>query len=229
VTQEKVVKRFAGKETAELMRAFHNPDHSAAAIRALTALLHDRGVSDQEIEAFRCNPEELLVPSFGRNPSLQEALRRPRRWWAVYRSIQVVALILLGVGVIALNREEKERQSTVDELIAQGRIDRAEYVDATRSVPEFARDDFNKQLLKELGESNGTEAFSSSPLSGAAAVAGFILFFWVRPLAWRSPARILLLRPFGEKQVSRSLKRLVRRNVIFSGHVLTLADRHMKE
>lgn len=48
-------------------------------------------------------------------------------------------------------------------------------------------------------------------------------------LLWRHPDRILLLRPFGQKDVSRSLKRLCRRRLAYRGYTFTLADRHLKD
>jgi len=45
---------------------------------------------------------------------------------------------------------------------------------------------------------------------------------------WRSPDRILLLRPFGQGPVSRSLKRFARRNLAYRGFIFTLADKHLQ-
>ena len=45
---------------------------------------------------------------------------------------------------------------------------------------------------------------------------------------WRSPDRILLLRPFGQGPVSRSLKRFARRNLAYRGFIFTLADEHLQ-
>ena len=45
---------------------------------------------------------------------------------------------------------------------------------------------------------------------------------------WRSPDRILLLRPFGQGPVSRSLKRFARRNLAYRGFTFTLADKHLQ-
>jgi tetratricopeptide (TPR) repeat protein len=61
--------------------------------------------------------------------------------------------------------------------------------------------------------------------------------FWVlaaalylaKPLFWRSPARLLLLRPFGATSVSLALKLFVRTNLTYFGHIFTLADKDLKE
>jgi hypothetical protein len=45
---------------------------------------------------------------------------------------------------------------------------------------------------------------------------------------WRSPDRILLLRPFGQGPVSRALKRFTRKNLAYRGFTFTLADKHLK-
>jgi hypothetical protein len=48
-------------------------------------------------------------------------------------------------------------------------------------------------------------------------------------LSWRNPDRILLLRPFGQRRVSRALKRLNRRTLAYRGFTFTLADKHLKD
>lgn len=53
--------------------------------------------------------------------------------------------------------------------------------------------------------------------------AGLFLF-----LHWRNPDRILLLRPFQERRVSRALKHLNRRYLAYRGFTFTLADKHLK-
>jgi hypothetical protein len=45
---------------------------------------------------------------------------------------------------------------------------------------------------------------------------------------WRSPDRILLLRPFGQGPVSHALKRLTRTHLAFRGFTFTLADAHLR-
>jgi hypothetical protein len=47
-------------------------------------------------------------------------------------------------------------------------------------------------------------------------------------LDWRHPDRILLLRPFGQRRVSRALKRFNRRHLAYRGFTFTLADKHLK-
>lgn len=47
-------------------------------------------------------------------------------------------------------------------------------------------------------------------------------------LFWRNPDRILLLRPFGARRISRALKRLNRTVLAPRGFTFTLADKHLK-
>lgn len=47
-------------------------------------------------------------------------------------------------------------------------------------------------------------------------------------LAWRTPARILVLRRFGRRDLSRSLRRVIGRDVAGFGHVYTLGDPHIR-
>lgn len=59
-------------------------------------------------------------------------------------------------------------------------------------------------------------------------VMAFYLVLLALGFAWRSPLRIVLLRPFEQKRVSRDLKRFVRRNLGAQGHVFTVEDRYMR-
>ena len=130
VTREEVEKRLAGKPSVELLRAVHNPDHSRAGIDALKAILRDRGMSEEQIEAFRWSSEDLAVPRFGTNPTVEAALRRPIRWRRIYRGIQVTCVTLV-ILLVPLTDEEKrlrieQRQADVYHLIDQNLIDAEE-------------------------------------------------------------------------------------------------------
>ena len=60
-------------------------------------------------------------------------------------------------------------------------------------------------------------------------VMAILLWVVVGIFAWTRPCRVLLLRPFQSKALSKSLKRFVNKNVAFNGHTFTLADRFVKE
>lgn len=251
VTPVVIANRFAGKGTVDLLKAIHNPDHSAAAVSALTAILQAQGITDEQIEAFRWDDNDLSVLPISRKPSLDQALRRPKRWRVIYRVIQILSLVLLISGVYIGERDEMARQAKVDELITRGVVPKNEY-DAWKknnifryqpdvsqyrrpgyiviapeiSQPTVSVDDLNQRVL---GRYANPGDIPDSPLAGIFVLAALLIFGPIKIAIWRWPARILLLRPFNTKDVSRSLKRFIRRNVIFSGHVFTLADRHLKE
>jgi hypothetical protein len=178
VSEEQVTGLFRGRDTVELLRAVHTPDHTATAVRRVTDALHQRGVADEQIAAFQSDWNELSVMPLGRPPTLQQALRRPRRWRRIHRGMQLMGLLVL-----------------------------------LASIPLFLWDRERHNAL--------------------VGVRNMVIFLcWVptfKALLWTWPARILLLRPFGTATVSKGLKRFVRRNVAFTGHVFTLADQHMKE
>ncbi len=163
--------RFAGKARGELLRAIHNPDHSDTAIQTLKAILIAQGMTAEQIESFRYSSDELDVLPLAKRPSIEEALRRPKRWRVVYRSIQILTFVCFVSFIV----------------------------------------------------------FPGSALTTALLAAALLLFFPIKLAAWCWPARILLLRPFDTKDVSKWLKRFIRRNVTFSGHVFTLADQHLNE
>ncbi len=279
VTCEAVAKQLAGTASVELLRAVHNPDHSQAGIEIVKALLVDRGITPEQIEAFRWSSEDLAVPRFGIKPTVAKALRRPRRWRLAYRVIQVSALTLFVMFGVLRDPDEslqvEERQADVYELLGPTTADRKRlslHVYLSVAVEELEKelglrprdtsdsiranaedppspeenptstalyqracslarrigdvDELNVEILKFMRP--GTSASYAPPMEAAIAVV-IVVLLWARILAWRSPARILLLRPFGTKDVSRSLKRFARRNLTFSGHVFTLSDRYLKE
>lgn len=80
------------------------------------------------------------------------------------------------------------------------------------------------------------QAGENEEIGGAAGVALVaVAFVWIAQylgvfvmLDWRHPDRILLLRPFGQRRVSRALKRFNRRYLAYRGFTFTLADKHLR-
>jgi hypothetical protein len=80
------------------------------------------------------------------------------------------------------------------------------------------------------------QAGGDDEIGGAAGVATVAMaFVWIAQylgvfvmLDWRHPDRILLLRPFGQRRVSRALKRFNRRYLAYRGFTFTLADKHLR-
>lgn len=60
-------------------------------------------------------------------------------------------------------------------------------------------------------------------------IGGFLVYYVGAIYSWLNPARILLLRPFQSRQLSKSLLRFNNKHLAFIGHVTTLSDKHMKE
>lgn len=222
VSPEKVRVLFEKKSTSELLRARHNPDHSATAVASLDVLLRERGLNDQQIATFTGDPEELYVVPLSRTPSLRAAQRRPRIWRALHWGIWLACLISAICFVIIIAREEAADQSTVDKLIASGAIDTSAYEQARSLNWNTAK--LNEEILAELGLPGGPRySILFAPMVLVLIAPGLRGMFWL----W--PSRILLLRPFGTQKVSKALKRFVQRNLCHTGHVTTLADQHLKE
>ena len=218
-------------------------------VKGVTEVLHERGLDQDKIDRFRTDPDELYVLPLSRRPTEAAALRRPRRWRRIYRTMQIMSVVMIAGAFGSQYWESKSNQARIDELIERGTIDRAAYERAKTdhyeanweeryigngekvrlpvsgsNIKAVRVDQLNKAALHQVGTST---AFEWSAVLG---VAGFLLLFpGPRAVLWFWPSRILLLRPFGTRDVSKGLKRFVRRNVIFSGHVFTLADQHMKE
>jgi hypothetical protein len=100
----------------------------------------------------------------------------------------------------------------------------------------FSRRDFGAYDLTTNYRVANALSSSSDPPEGLAAylLLGVIVLALAQYLAlpaylsWRDPDRILLLRPFGQRRVSRALKRLNRRSLGYRGFTFTLSDKHLK-
>lgn len=238
----KAARLLAREGDEDLLRAVHNPDHSPAGTEAIRSILADRGFDEGQVASYRSRWEDLHVPPFGKPPSHEEARRRPGRWRLIYRSIQAASLALFVLFGFITEVEKGGQRVEVGKLIASGAIDEMVedgYIDGETFRPyrglATLPDEVNEEILglraqyrHDLGLPSDVRDLSGlRPLEGLCAFALVVLFGFVRVLAWGEPARILLLRPFGAREVSRSLRRLVRRNVLFLGHIFTLCDVHM--
>lgn len=242
---------FGGKARVELVKAIHNPDHSAAAVQILRAMLKAQGMTDEQIALGRWNINEMDALPLSKGPSLEQALQQPKRWRAIYRGIQILCLLMVISGGFSGYLEDRTMQNRVDELIEQNVVPADKYREWRESgvfkyqpdVSEYRRSgylviapeisvrtkntgDLNERVLRHYGHS---QDIPGHVLSVMLVLGALVLFTPFKLAMWWWPARILLLRPFNTKDVSKSLKRFIRRNVIFSGHVFTLADQHMKE
>jgi len=54
-----------------------------------------------------------------KGPSLEQALRQPKRWRAIYRGIQILCLLMVISGGFGGYLEDRIMQAKVDELIEQ--------------------------------------------------------------------------------------------------------------
>ena len=80
------------------------------------------------------------------------------------------------------------------------------------------------------------QAGADDEIGGVAGVASIaMMIVWIAQylgvfviLNWRHPDRILLLRPFGQRRVSRALKRFNCRYLAYRGFTFTLADKHLR-
>ena len=88
-------------------------------------------------------------------------------------------------------------------------------------------------LLTLDNSESSTVGFRQSDLAdkaGPLAIGGLLvvaLFGWYA--LWRSPDRILLLRPFGRKKLSKAVRRFSKRNLAVRGFTVSLADRYLRE
>jgi hypothetical protein len=108
---------------------------------------------------------------------------------------------------------------------------------ASQSLPEFIR----LESAYRAGEISWQEyLMASQHMNVVLQFIGFYLALFVLPfvialivaggvvMLWRDPPRIVVLRPFNRRPLSRDLAALVRRDIARFGHVYTLADADLR-
>ncbi len=92
-----------------------------------------------------------------------------------------------------------------------------------------AADEFDYFAQSATFEPHGSRAATPEMIGLGLLVVGLLVWLFGGIFSWLRPYRMLLLRPFQSKEVSRPLKRFIKKNVSFYGHITTLADKYIKE
>jgi hypothetical protein len=199
---EKVRELFADKDDPHLIDALAHPQHSAAAKAVLGDIARERGLETGEDRLWAQDEAILYVPPFGERPAFEEALEAPIRWRRIHRVAKALAPALLVLGIWALIESSLARERAYQQAPRQANASRGH-------IP------------------NAGGGFS---FIGYVFIVGAPLV-WLETgrVLWRSPRRILLLRPFQAKKLARPLRRFAKRNLSFTGLTFTLSDRYVKE
>jgi len=215
-----------------------NPDHHADARRIAEAMLRQRGLGP-EIAM-------LVVPGFVR-PGDHNALRgrllgsghRVRRW-AGLLSFVLFGGILLCAGIAVESEQEALRQAH-----EQGLISTTAFRDANRRLtnaeiaaadPDLLATFPSETRLKNLLAPQLDRTEAGRRRVAAEATAYWLIGAWTLSLLiWfggsvlrREPARLLVLRRFNDKALSRAAEMLIQHRLRRFGHVITLSDRFLR-
>jgi hypothetical protein len=186
-----------------LMWAYFLPDHKPAAKDVIAQELVRRGYSRSDVEGWTPDACDFTVPPASERPMSAAWYSRLSRqkavWFNILRGCVILIIVVLPV------------------MIALGLLYQT-------FRPQWF-EPFANVLTSQGGKSD------NDPLS----MAFLVLFLfclgsvWLAGFLYRNrAARILLLRPFGEKRMTRGLKRFVPRHLGTSGYVFTLSDRNYK-
>lgn len=204
--------------TPTLLAAAHNPSHADGVRAFLLEGLKGRGDGAHEWR--------LSVPGFLRARDLQ--LRTFFGWGRRVRMASGFVLFLAIVAIIALVAwAEPASERLLAQAIAQGLL-------AETSADEtllFWSEPEAQGALASLGPSPDTDRVRNGVMLAwpVTALASLSLLVWIGASALRRrPARILLLRRFNEKKIAAKLKAFLRNELLPFGHIVTLADKHLK-
>jgi len=189
------------------------------------------------------------IPTFRKPASLEHHIAAARRQRLFLRSVPLLLIAwIVALGLISDSESAKtalRRQAEVNRLLSDGEIT----VQVNRELYTFDSATYNeskKELGKDLDAFNkgliASSKFGSEPpdleslMIDAEPLDPFALIFFLglyaifSPLIfWQQPVRILLLRPFNEKKISKSIRRFTKKNLRGWGHVVTLSDHHINE
>src|SRR5262249_33235736 len=99
----------------------------------------------------------------------------------------------------------------------------------------------NRKLLEEVNNNPATknilerikiekgihENFSENKVVGLFLA---LLSLWlILPLFWKTPSRLVLLRPFNENEATKRIIKVINKNFKFCGHIFTLEDSDVSE
>ena len=184
-----------------LMWAQFHPDHRPEAKQIAAEELVQRGYSRHDIENWQPEAAELTVP-----PAADKTMPR---WWYRILSLQraqwfravYCSAILIVLGLICV-------------LVIDGQ--RARLMSS-----EFA------PLVESTWPQKGGPGHLGTALV-LLLVFSYLSLYGVGFLYRNRAVRILLLRPFGERRMTRALKRFVPRHLGDSSYVFTLSDRNYR-
>lgn len=231
-------RKLESLSTLELAAATRNGDHTLIGREAAQTLLRQRG--------GRLVAADVAVPGFVKPASVDQLrkrffgkMRQLRRisGWLVFLFFAAVIVAagysvetengVLRDGVEAgLFNESDIRGSArnlTDEEIAEAPKDALEtftHETSVRDVLLYKAKDTPAGKRRMLAEKIGISLVGFTSLS-------FLVWF-VATVFRGQPARVLLLRKFNDKKVSKSLERVISDQLRVFGHVVTLSDKHVR-
>jgi hypothetical protein len=191
------MKAAAGQlDTDNLLGAYHCPDHTDAAKAVIAEDLRSRGVADSVIAHWSPPPAALTVPL----PALQRQVDAGdaggffNAWFGLTRVVVSIGVLAAVIAIVA--------------MVMSG---------LPIGTGPGPRPFDNRAALGWIGQ--------ALTVTGACIVAYFLVLLPIGILAAsRKKMRILLLRPFGQRAMTRALKGVVLRYLGSRGHVFTLSD-----
>lgn len=190
----------------DLLWAHFHPDHTAHAKRIIATELSRRGVSVETMCGWRPGPRELTVPpTFQSKMPMRKYLRMVRNGKRLFGAFVyfLIALIVLIVAMIVLRE--------------------------VFDIPKGLSNAPWEAYLAHFGDQTTAAIFFG--LDRTAFVFSILLFavpIFAGIVHRKRALRILLLRPFGEKHMTRPLKRFVTGTLGPFGYVFTLSDRNYR-
>ena len=228
---------LAAMTNAELAAAALNEDHSDIGRKAAEEVLNRKGgaLSDADI----------VVPGFVK-PDTPEGLRR--RFFGISRTIRkytgMFGLLFFVAMFIAIIVAVEAEDPSLEQAVEAGLITQEQLIWSDRDLTEAEKQeleaavgpDIHRQSLRDLllVRAEPTEAGQRRKLAESIGMTliGFMMFcfliYFPMSIFRRNPARVLLLRKFNNKKISKAMGNLIMTELKPFGHVVTLSDKFLK-
>lgn len=226
----------------ELAVAASNPDHCDAARSAAENELRGRGGHVGDVIP--------VVPGFVK-PARAEELRK--RFFGLGRAIRKwmgftsILGFIVAIGVVGYGEEQKA--PVLREALEAGLITQTDYDDRARGLTDAEYDaaieegvEFDSAwpsdatleevlLHRVVDQTPSGQAYRLWTAAGWTVIAIFVIswFVWMFTSFLRGqPARVLLLRKFNDKQLAKSMERVIQNELRPFGHIATLSDQFIR-
>lgn len=205
---------YSGKTNEELCEILHSPDYVASARLVARQILEERGLRGAALDDWRDPHAGEAIPSWTSDltPSQVQTARRYRK---VFYRLTLPSFIVAEIAASLQPTLVESLFLTVSAfLIVHGALRRYRWT-------------FYYSIPFSFAAAIAIAWFASQIILLDGLLPSVILVLVIHNAFWEAPARVFILRPFDHKTNARQIRRFVKKNLRFYGHIYTLADKRL--